>query len=333
MPETTRRWLTWIGLGTLGAALGLGLGAVAARGVDWGHVGTELADFPPGLVALAAALVLLSMYLRSLRWWLMWTTERVNPFRLFWVENAALGMNNLSPIRAMDEVLTFGILTMRDRLPCGSVIATMMMSRVQDLSFTLLFISAAVIGIPDLLKFTPAIVATAVFALGWLVLMLNLRRIVRFIPVIRRLPGITAFEEVLTGLWANKRRMAASFALTSAYWILLAPVGLILARGLGIDISFGEAMVIVLGAIFFSTALPGLAGAVGTFEFATVSLLALWGVPKERALSFAFILHLLLFLPPTISAAFVLPREGLRSLGAIRNMVERRKQVHRAGTS
>ena len=129
----------------------------------------------------------------------MWTTERVNPFRLFWIENAALGMNNLSPIRAMDEVLTFGILTMRDRLPGGSVIATMMMSRVQDLSFTLLFISAAVIGIPGLLKFTPAIVATAVFALGWLVLMLNLRRIVRFIPVIRRLPGITAFEEVLAG--------------------------------------------------------------------------------------------------------------------------------------
>ena len=127
--------------------------------------------------------------------------------------------------------------------------------------------------------------------------------------------------------------MAASFALTSAYWILLAPVGLILARGLGIDISFGEAMVTVLGAIFFSTALPGLPGAVGTFEFATVSLLALWGVPKELALTFAFILHLLLFLPPTIIAAFVLPREGLHSVGAIRNMMERRRQVRRAGTS
>ena len=133
MTDNTRRLLTWIGVGSLGAGLGLLLGWLASRGVDWDQVGGALKDFPPGLVVLALAVVLLSMYLRAVRWWLMWTTARVSPLRLFWIENATLGVNNISPIRAMDEVLTFGILTVRDRLPGGTVIATMMMSRIQDL--------------------------------------------------------------------------------------------------------------------------------------------------------------------------------------------------------
>ena len=232
-------------------------------------------------MVLALAVVLLSMYLRAVRWWLMWTTARVSPLRLFWIENATLGVNNVSPIRAMDEVLTFGILTVRDRLPGGTVIATMMMSRIQDLAFTLGFISAAVIALPTLLRFTPAIFATSAFTLGWLLLMLNLRQVVRLVPFLRRLPGITSFEQVLAKLWARKRRVAASFALTCAYWFLLGPVGLVLAHGIGIEITFAEAMVTVLGAIFFSTILPGLPGAVGTFEFATVSLLGLWESPRS----------------------------------------------------
>ncbi len=332
MTDNTRRLLTWTGIGSLGAGLGLLLGWLAGRGVEWDRVGMALKEFPPGLLVLAVAILLLSMYLRSVRWWLMWTTARVSPLRLFWIENAALGMNNISPVRAMDEIVTFGILTVRDRLPGGSVIATMLMSRIQDLTFTIFFVSAAVIALPTLLRFTPAIAATSAFAIGWLLIMLNLRRIVRFLPFMRRLPGITSFEEVLANLWASKRRVGASFALTCAYWLLLGPVGLVLARGLGIEITFAEAMVTVVGAIFFSTALPGLPGAVGTFEFATVSLLGLWGVPRDLALGFAILLHVLLFLPPTVIAVFVLPREGLGSIGAVRAMIERRKQAQQAET-
>lgn len=318
-----RQLLTRVGLGLVGAGIGLGLGWVAIRGADWGEVVNAMRQFPAPLLLLALALYLLSGYLRAVRWRLLWTDEKVSAFRLFLVENAALGLNNISPVRAVDEAVQFGILTFRDKLPGGSVIATMMMCRIQDLAFTLVFIIIVVAITPQLLRFTPAVVFTSVFFGIWLLILLNLGKIVPRFPALRRIPGVTTFEATVNALWGRKRRMAVTFAVTAAYWLLLGPVGWLIARGLGLELSFMQIMVTVFGAIFFSTALPGLPGAIGTFEFAVVSLLELWGIPQDASITFAILLHALLFIPPTIVAVIVLPMEGLRSIGDIRDISKR----------
>ena len=317
---TTRR-LAQGGILVLGALLGVFLGWVALRGTDWSQVGKAMGDFPLPLLAVALALFVVSAYLRAVRWRLLWTTERVTVLRLFWIENAALGLNNISPIRAMDEPLEFGILAVRDRLPGGTILATMMLSRIQDLAFTLLFVTVAVATLPTLLRFTPVIVVTSLFFVGWLFLLLNAGRVVRRFPRLRRFPGLMSFEGAVRALRARKERLAAAFGLTCAYWLVLGPLGWTIADGAGIDLSFHKIMVTVLGAIFFATALPGLPGSIGTFEFAVVSLLDLWGIPKEPAIAFAIILHAVLYLPPTLFTIVVLPWEGLASIGAIRKMV------------
>ena len=111
---------------------------------------------------------------------------------------------------------------------------------------------------------------------------------------------------------------------------MLGPAGWLLARETGIEISLYLVLVVVIGAIFFSTAVPGLPGAIGTFEFAAVSLLDLWGVPKEPALTFAIVLHLVLWLVPVSFTLVVLPREGLRSVGAIREVMGRWREARGA---
>ncbi|MDP2950454.1 MAG: lysylphosphatidylglycerol synthase transmembrane domain-containing protein [Chloroflexota bacterium] len=311
----------------LGVGLGTLFGWLAIRGIDWAEVRRSLADFSPLLLAGAISALLASSYLRALRWRLLWTDVRVSALRLFWIENAALGLNNITPIRAMDEPLEFGILTLKDRLPGGTVIATMMMCRVQDLAFTILFILIALISLPPVRQFSLAIVPTALFFVGWLAVLLNLGRLVRRFPRLRRIPGVLSFEQAVNALWARKRRMAMVFLATVSYWLMLAPVGVLVAHGLAIDMPFHQIMVTVLGAIFFSTAVPGLPGAVGTFEFAMMSLMGLWGIDKQTALTFAIIVHTVLFLTPTAFTFVVLPWEGVTSIGRLNSLVERWRQA------
>jgi uncharacterized protein (TIRG00374 family) len=321
MHHHARQWLFRGSSVVLGIGLGLTLGWLAIRGTDWGKVGSALRDFPPLLLALAFALVLLSSYLRALRWRLFWTSEKVTTLRLFWVENAALGVNNLSPIRILDEPVQVGILFLRDRLPLASILATTLMCRIQDLAFTILFITVATLTLPSLLHLTPALVPTSLFFIGCLVLLLTLDRFVRRFPRLARLPWVASFVRAVHHIRAQKRRLAAAFGLTCLYWLILGPLGWVIAQGLGLDIPLYPVTVTVLGAIFFATAVPGLPGAIGTFEFAALSLLGLWEVPKEPALSFAIILHTVLQLPSIAIAALVLPREGVKSIKALRELM------------
>jgi uncharacterized protein (TIRG00374 family) len=307
--------------------LGLFLGALAIQGTHWQEVRDSLKGWSPLVVAAAVGLVVASSYLRGLRWSLLWTTRRVSALRLMLVENAAIGLNNISPVRFFDEGLELGILTLRDRLPGGQLVATMMMCRIQDLTFTLSFIVVSLAFLPRLWQYTPVVVGAVLFCVGWMVLALSFSRIVRRFPVLLRIPGLSSFEEGIRNLWGRRRRLAVTFTVTSAYWLLLAPMGLLLAKEAGINLPFHLIMVTVLGAIFFSTSLPGLPGALGTFEFAVVSLLGLWDVPKAQAVSFALVLHAVLFLPITAFTVVVLPREGIGSIKAIREIMRARQPV------
>jgi hypothetical protein len=323
----TRRWLIQGGLVALGVFFSLSLGWLAIRGIDWTRVLDAFQQFPPLLLALILAVILAANYIRAIRWRILWTNEKVSTMRLFLIENAALGLNNISPVRALDEPLEFGILTLRDKLPGGSVIATMMMCRIQDLAFTLIFITIAVLAMPSLLRFTPVIFFIGIFFGTWIVIFLNFGRISARFPVLRRIPGVSTFEQTINLLWRRKRVVAASFTFTALHWLLLGPVGWLIAKGVGIDLPLPNIMVVVLGAIFFSTALPGLPGALGTFEFAVVSLLEIWGVEKELSFTFALILHTFLFLPPTLFTIFVLPTEGIGSVTALREMIRQGKSA------
>lgn len=318
-----RQGISRVALALLGVVLGLLLGWLAIRGTQWREVAQALKGVSPLTALLALAIFLLSNWVRSLRWRLLWLEERVTTLRLFWIENAANGLNNIAPVRAMDEAFEFGILALRDRLPVGSIVATMMMCRIHDLFFTLLFMAYGLTAFRSLFRFTPVIVFTGLFFLGWLVLLLNFGWVLRRFPRLRHLPVVVPFERAVNSMWARPRRMGVVFLCTATYWLLLVPAGWLLAREVGISLPPHRAVVTVLGAVFFSTAVPSLPGALGTFEFAVVSLLDIWGVAREPAVTFAILLHALLFIPPSLFTVVALPLEGIRSLGALREVLER----------
>lgn len=298
-----------------GFAIGLFFGAVATRGIDWTDVSTQLSAASPMAVGIALGLVLISAYLRALRWRFLFVGHPARTVRLFLVENASLGLNNVSPIRLLDEPAMLAMLTLRDRIPGPLVVATLVMSRMQDLGVTLLLAAVSLTVEPTLsARAVPAIVAGLAFVvvLGTL---LNVGWLSRRFTLMRRIPGVNTYDEAVTMLLSRKRRLSGTVMLTAAYWLVLGPMAYVLADGMGVELSMLQSTILIFGAIFFATAMPGLPGALGTFEVAVVELASIWGVPQALALGYGLVLHLVVFLPPVVIALFVLPREGLSFLG------------------
>ena len=226
----------------LGVALGALFGWLAVRGADWAAVGDAMIGFSLSLVPLVLGLSLLSNVVRAARWRLLWTEHSVSIWRLFFVENAALGLNNVSPVRALDEAFEFGVLTLRDRLPGSSVVATMMMSRIQDLAFTVVFIGIAIPMVAPILSLGVVLIGPAVYFVIWLLVLLNFGRIVERVPRLRRIKALHTFQAAFARLMRRKRRMAASFGLTVLYWALLGPVAWLISEGVGADVRLDEGL-------------------------------------------------------------------------------------------
>ena len=299
---------------------------LTVRGIDWGEVGEHLAGASLAAVAGAVAIMLFSSFLRAYRWRLMWTSERVTAWRLFTVEMAALGLNNFAPVRLLDEPAVLTMLTLRDRHPAATVVATVVMTRVQDIMFTMAFAFVAIVSEPEIADFAgPAIYLSGVLIV-FFILLLNLGRVARRITLLGKIPGILTYEQTIREAMQRKRELAATGSLTIVYSLMLGPCAWVLAQGMGVEISLFQATIVTLGAIFFATSLPGLPGAVGTFELAVVEILALWDVPRELGIGFGLILHLVLWGPTTLFAVAVLPREGIGLMQGWRGIAHGRQQ-------
>jgi glycosyltransferase 2 family protein len=299
----------------VGFAIGIWFGAAAVQGIDWTDIRAQISHASVGAMVGAFALVLLSSWVRAFRWRLLFVGHPVTTRRLFLVENAALGLNNVSPVRLLDEPAILAMLTLRDRIPGPLVMATLVMSRMQDLGVTLLFAAVALTVEPTLsARVVPALVAGGAFIVVFGGL-LNIERLARHFSVVRRIPGIDTYGQAVQTLLERKLRLTWTVLLTGAYWLVLGPMTYVLAHGMGVELSMLQAAILVLGAITFATAVPGLPAALGTFELAVVELAAIWDVPHSSALGFGLILHVVIFLPPVVTGLLVLPHEGLSFLG------------------
>ena len=326
MPHIPRGTLYRVAQGIIGLGLGLLLGWLAIRGLDWDELSDALQDFPPIVLPLALGIFLLAIYLRAARWRLLLIGQEITVNRLFLVQNAGIGFNSISPVRVLSEPTQFGILTLRDHLKGGIVLATMAVDRIIDLTVNVVVVSLGILSFPPLASYAPFVAVGAVVSLVGIALFSTIGLRMGRVPLLHRVPLIATFLEPLATLRSHKGRLLAALALSALYWGLLGTSGWLIFRGLDIDLAFLFVVVVIQASVLFSSSVPGLPGAFGTFEFAAMSLLGYWDdldVPRETALVWTIILHLVLFLPSVLIAILVLPREGMASLPAIRATLER----------
>ena len=312
----------------LGIALGGALGWLAIRGIQWDVVAGTLQSVEARWLLAALLTLLMAFYLRALRWRLLLITEDVSIKRLLVVQCVGTGANNFTPVRLLSEPLQFGILTLRDGLRGGAVLATMVVGRIMDLSSNVLIIGFGLLIFPLLhpsLPYLASAVALSALAIAVLTgLGIGGTRWRRA----SRLPLLSAFAVAGEAMRSRPQHVASAFGLTLLYWALIGGTGWMVAQGVGITAPLAVMVIIVIAAFMFGTTLPGLPLVSGTFHFASVTLLGLLDVEREVAFSYAVLHHLVLFLPPTLFAVVVLPREGVSSLAKARQMVQQ-WQEHR----
>lgn len=301
--------------------IGLAFGWLVIREVQWAQVGRALQQASVPLLLLALGLVVVAGLLRGVRWRLLFVHERVSALRLFLVESAGVGVNNVSPLRFLGEPVQFGLLTLRDRLSGGVVLATLAAQRTFELATQVLLLGTGLLLLPPLQRFAPYILAAVVFSSLSIAALFTIGPILARVPALARLHLAQEFSRGVALMRQRKGRVAASFLLTVGYALTVGLAGWMVALATGLALPFVALVVITLATLFFSSSVPGLPGALGTFEFAAVFLVGLWAVDRSTAFSFAILLHAILFLPPMLIALLVLPREGVGSVRAVGELV------------
>ena len=314
----------------VGLLASVGLGWLAAHGLDWTQVRDSLAHVSPSLVAVSIAIFMFGSYLRAYRWQILFVNDTISTSRLFVIQNVGIGLNNVVPIRVASEAAQLAILTLRDRINPSTALATLGMERVIDVVASTMILAVALFFVPEMQNFTLYVWGAIGFTLVCLALVRFLSWGSHGVSAINRFPLLASFARAVSDLERHKRRLVMSLALSTVYWLLVGVTTWVLARSIGLSITPMTATLVILGTIFFATAVPAAPSAIGTFEFAVVYVLEFFGISREAGFGFALITHAVLFLPPTIIAAIYLPREGMTSLSRVRELISARRATRGA---
>ena len=300
-----------------------GLGWLVVRGLDWGLVGENLKGVSIPLLLLSLAVFMAASYLRAFRWKILFINERISILRLFVIQNEGIGINNVVPVRVASEATQLAVLSIRDRVSSATALATLGMERVIDVVASALILGVAFFLVPEMKEFKIYVWG----AIGFAVVVVAFVRFLAWgsegISAIRRISFLSAFTAAVRDLERERARLAASLLASIIYWIMVGVTAWIIAKAVHLPISPTTATLVIMGTIFFATAIPAAPGAIGTFEFAIVYVLEYFGVEQNASFAFAVLTHAVFFLPPTIIAAVFLPLEGIFSVRHVRGLITR----------
>ena len=307
----------------LGLAASAGLGWLALRGLDWGVVWDQFENLSVPLVVVGLLIFIFASWLRACRWRLLFYDEEISVGRLFIVQNEGIGLNNLVPLRIASEPVQLAVLVLRDRVDGAKALATLGMERVLDVFVSTAVLGAALLLVPEMASFKPYVWGAVGFSALAVLLTLLFAWGVPFLAPLRRLRFLNAFAAAVRELVRRRERLAASLLLTTVYWALVGVTAWTVATAVDLDISLVTATLVIMGTIFFATAVPSAPSAIGTFEFAVVYVLEFFGVEREAGFGTAVLTHAVFFLPPTLIAAVFLPREGVGSMSRLMGLIGR----------
>jgi uncharacterized protein (TIRG00374 family) len=318
--------------GVIGVAISVLLLAWTLRGVELSHVAQVLAQSNIALFALATVVATAIYPLRALRWrYILWPVSRCLPFGPLW-RATAIGMmvNNVIPARAGELARAYALSREQPQCRFPAALASLVIDRVMD---AILIIALLIVAMLDpafprdtVIAGQPvryyAYVATAIAGAALVMLFALALFPQQFVRVFERVVSKVAprFVERLSGLLhsfadgvAVLRRPALFLQVllwTAVHWLLCALAFWIGMKAVGIDAPYSAAL-FVQSLIAIGVAAPAAPGFFGVFEFFGTEGLAIYGVPRDLAVSWAIGFHLLSFIPITVLGAVYFARMGL----------------------
>ncbi len=315
----------------IGIALSAALIYWTLRGVSPAEVWGEISHANWYLLLASAACATLIFPLRARRWRPILDPVAPDlPFGPLW-RSTAIGMmvNNVVPARA-GEVARAYALTRETSVPFATTLASLAVDRLLDSVILLSFLGLALFD-PRLREGATRVGGPlAGIAGGGAVLLLAMiggvfalvflpRQFIRLFELFARRVspaveerGRQMLERFIHGLSVLRRpnRFAAVVWWTTAHWGLNAFAYMLAFRAFGIEVPFSAAL-FLLGFIALGAAVPSAPGFFGVFEYMAIQGLAIYGVSKAQATSWAIGFHILSFIPITVIGGYYFARLGL----------------------
>jgi glycosyltransferase 2 family protein len=330
-PRKRRKLFDWK------AVVGIGLSVLllwyAFRNVDWSKVFTELRQGDPFFYTLAVIAAFGVFPIRAWRWkTLLQPTAPDTSFRSRYAATTIGFMgNNVLPARIGEFARAYAFSKMEKITVVGSF-GSLVVERLFDAIGVvgLLFVAMSLPGVPDITNIGGRDLTTlantlAVLVIIGLVLGISLviaptgtvrfveRYVARFLPEAVRRPFVDALEAFLSGLSVLRSPVLLSAATiqTIALWLFNA-VGFWLAfKTFGIDVSFSGAL-LLQSIVALAVSVPSGPGFFGPFEAAALAVLQhAYGVPHEKAISFAIAFHIGGYIPVTVVGIYYAWRLGI----------------------
>jgi len=316
----------------LGIAVSVLLLAWTLRGVELARVASVLGASNLALFVLAALVATCIFPLRAIRWrYILWPVKERLPFGPLW-RATTIGMmvNNVIPARAGEIARAYAVSREERAVRFPAAIASLAIDRVLDAILIIILLIVAMLdpGFPrdTLIAGQPvrtyAYIATAVAAAALVMLFLLALFPQQFVSAFERIVSKVAphFVERISrllhsfadGLAVLRRPQLLLHVLfwTTVHWLISALAFWIGMRAVGIHAPYTAAL-FVQSLIAIGVAAPAAPGFFGIFEFFGTEGLAIYGVSRDLAVSWAIGFHLLSFIPITLIGAFYFARLGL----------------------
>ena len=295
---------------------------LAFRNVPFADLGSALGRFDARLLLPAVTISFLLMIMRAWRWQLeLRPLEHVGLGRLWVVCSVAYMAINLLPVR-LGEVVRPWLLSRRARVSISNVVGNLVVEKTMDSISILFYILVGLLTATDLPPWVrrgawfPAIAAVL---LAGVVVLLWLkgepfvdRWVVHYLP--ERFGGglKRVTRAIIDGMRVlpDGRLLLSVFVVSIALWFLPILSSYVIIRAFNFNVPFNAALIVFIF-IGFGTALPNAPGMIGTYQYACVLALGLFGVTQADALAYGLVLNALQLVSIVAQGVIAYPFAGI----------------------
>lgn len=313
-----KQWRFWLGI-----ALSLICLVLVLRNIDFSEVLTSLRQANYAWLLPASLPYVGTIASKVLRWQLLFPHQHTNMRRekLFSALMISYALNTILPAR-LGELARAYVIGETESLSKSLAISTIVVEKVLDVLTLLLFLVLLLplVSLPPWVQ-KPALVMTPIF-LSLLAIILALtyqrQRTLNVVSVcLNRIPRLRgqrllgSLDSALAGfdVLRSVRRNIVLWAWSLAVWVTGALFILFVMFAFRIDAP-PWAAVLLLCVSSLGMTVPSSPGYIGVYHWLIVSVLLIFNVDRELALSFAFALHALTFLPLTLLGIVCMMREN-----------------------
>lgn len=321
-----KRWQFWLGL-----VISLVFVYWAVHGLEWDSFWIAVKSARYWWLIPGVAVYLVGLWARAWRWhYLLRPIKPIPTNRMFPIVCIGYMGNNIYPFRA-GEVLRAVILKRKEGVPVSASLATVIVERVFDGVVMLAFVF---LNLPELARVNSdsgfigdiqslAIWGSAAFlgALGIFLLAamfpqttarVGLWFIERLTPKRLHEKIISVMNKFLDGLASlrSPANVLMVFVTTVVIWLFETGKYWFVMHAFDFNVSF-FALMLMNGIVTLATTLPSAPGYVGTFDTPGIAILQAYGVDKAMATGYTLVLHIALWLAPTVLGAYFMAREGV----------------------